>query len=299
MTNFVHVKANAKLNLHLEVLGKRQDGYHALNSVFQTVSLCDELTVSLIAGEGECQVYCSAMNLPKVNTLTKAYEGFCSVSGVKQNVSVTLDKKIPSGAGLGGGSSDAASFLRALNELFAYPLNEDDLFKVALSVGSDVPFFLVGECAVVTGRGERVYPIPVRKDLSFILVYPEIHSSTAKAYELVDVFASEKKVFFGNEKFDGVEKTDVQVITELNKVYNTKVSEWTFFNSFTEPLVENYPKIKDVLTTFKALGADFTEMSGSGSTVFGVFSDTASAKNAYRQLCVDWQYCYCLLPFDS
>ena len=300
MTNFVYVRANAKLNLHLEVLGKRQDGYHALRSVFQKVPLFDDLSVGLIDGNGECQVRCSSMDLPDENTLTKAYKGFCSVSGINASVRVDLDKKIPSGAGLGGGSSDAASFLRALNQMFDYPLSEEDLYRVALSVGSDVPFFLFDDCAVVMGRGEKIYPIASRKDLSFVLVYPGVHSSTAEAYELVDVFASKKKIFFGvTESFDIVEKTDEQIVRELEKVYCKKVSEWNFFNSFTEPLGKKYPEIKDIITAFETLGADFAEMTGSGSVVFGVFEDRISAENAYRKLCDNWQYCYCLLSSDS
>ena len=299
MTNFVHAKANAKLNLYLEVLGKRQDGYHALRSIFQAVPLYDELKVYCIAGKCECKVVCESFDLPKDNTLTKAYNGFCSCSNIDKSVCVELEKKIPSGAGLGGGSSDAAAFLLSLNELFGNPLSSAELYKIALTVGSDVPFFLFGKCAVVTGRGEKVYPIPSRKDLSFVLVYPEIHSSTAKAYELVDVFASEKKILFNStDDFGVVEKKDEQLVLELKKVYNQNVFDWNFFNSFTEPLIENYPKIKEIICSLKTLGADFAEMTGSGSAVFGVFQNDVVAKDAYKKLCNNWQYCYCLRSSD-
>ena len=277
-----HVKAPAKINLHLEVCGKLPNGYHAIKSIFQTVPLYDELDIELTETENSCRVICEKMDLPENNTISKAYRKFCEASGITQSIQVVLNKCIPSGAGLGGGSSDAASLLLALNEMFDYPLDFSQLEEVALTVGSDVPFFLKGGCALVTGQGEVIKPIPARDDLSFVLIYPDEHSSTSDAYALVDDYQDK----YGNRAS----------LDDLEGVYNKKVSEWTFYNSFTQPLFSKFPGIKKAFDDLKALDAEFVEVTGSGSTVFGVFSDSESAKAVYTKLCNDWQCRYCLLP---
>lgn len=287
MLNTMHVKSPAKINLHLRVLSKKSDGFHALESIFQTVPLYDEIEVTLSENEGVCNVRCDAMELPLENTITKTYKGFCERTGVKAGVDVVLTKKIPSGAGMGGGSSDAATFLLALNRMFDEPLARSQLEEIALSVGSDVPFFLSGGCAVVTGRGEVIRSIAARNDLSFVLVYPEVHSSTAEAYRLVDEFYSQNVVVGDPD------------LSDLEPMYNGKVKEWKFFNSFTEPLKNKYPEIKKALASLKDVDAEFVDMTGSGSVVFGVFSDCESAKKAYTKLCNEWKWCYCLLSSDS
>lgn len=283
MTKIRHVKAPAKINLHLEVCGKLPNGYHTIKSIFQTVPLYDELDIELTESENSCQVICEKMKLPENNTLNKAYQSFCKATGITQSIQVVLNKCIPSGAGLGGGSSDAASLLLALNEMFDCPLDFSQLEEAALTVGSDVPFFLKGGCALVTGQGEIVESIPARKDLSFVLIYPNEHSSTAEAYALVDEYQNKNK--------DEIRAP----LDDLESVYNKKVPEWTFYNSFTQPLFSKFPGIKRAFDDLKALDAEFVEVTGSGSTVFGVFSDTESAKTVYTKLCNDWQCRYCLL----
>ena len=277
--------APAKLNLHLEVYPKRSDGYHPIKSIFQTISLVDDLEVSLSGKSLSCVVECDAMQLPVENTLTKTYRLFCQISGVTAGVHVKLTKRIPSGAGLGGGSSDAATFLLILNKMFDYPLGLNQLEEIANLVGSDVLFFLSGGAAIVTGRGDIVEPIKPREDFCIVVVYPDVHCSTPESYGLVDEYFALGKT---------VNETALQ---DLEKMYYEPISEWRFLNTFTNPVATKFPVIFDVMKSLENLGADYVQMSGSGSTVFGVFSNLEVGKDACTNLKRFWNKCYCLTPY--
>ena len=280
MLDVVRDSAPAKLNLHLEVYPKRSDGYHPIKSIFQTISLVDDLVVSLSGKSLSCVVECDAMQLPEENTLTKTYRLFCQISGVTAGVHVKLTKRIPSGAGLGGGSSDAATFLLILNKMFDYPLRLNQLEEIANLVGSDVLFFLSGGAAIVTGRGDIVEPIKPREDFCIVVVYPDVHCSTPESYGLVDEYFALGKT---------VNETTLQ---DLEKMYYEPVSEWRFVNTFTNPVATKFPVIFDVMKSLKELGADYVQMSGSGSTVFGVFSNFDVGKDACTNLKRFWNKCY-------
>ena len=285
MLDVVRDCAPAKLNLHLEVYPKRSDGYHPIKSIFQTISLVDDLEVSLSGKSLSCVVECDAMQLPVENTLTKTYRLFCQISGVTAGVHVKLTKRIPSGAGLGGGSSDAATFLLILNKMFDYPLGLNQLEEIANLVGSDVLFFLSGGAAIVTGRGDIVEPIKPREDFCIVVVYPDVHCSTPESYGLVD------------EYFALGETVNETTLQDLEKMYYEPVSEWRFVNTFTNPVATKFPVIFDVMKSLKELGADYVQMSGSGSTVFGVFSNLEVGKDACTNLKRFWNKCYCLTPY--
>lgn len=285
MLDVVRDCAPAKLNLHLEVYPKRSDGYHPIKSIFQTISLVDDLVVSLSGKSLSCVVECDAMQLPVENTLTKTYRLFCQISGVTAGVRVKLTKRIPSGAGLGGGSSDAATFLLILNRMFDYPLGLNQLEEIANLVGSDVLFFLSGGVAVVTGRGDIVEPIKPREDFCIVVVYPDVHCSTPESYGLVDEYFALGKT---------VNETALQ---DLEKMYYEPISEWRFLNTFTNPVATKFPVIFDVMKSLENLGADYVQMSGSGSTVFGVFSNFEVGKDACTNLKRFWNKCYCLTPY--
>ena len=192
MKNFTE-RAYAKVNFNLRVLPCRTDGYHSIESIFQTVDLYDDLEVTLSESTG-CFVECNSLKLPLQNTLTNAYDAFCSVAGVKvPGVVVNLKKGIPAGGGLGGGSSDAAALIRVLSKICKVNLDAKQLDYIASKTGSDVFFFMHCDkdgtgCAVVSGRGEIIKKIPSRKDLYLVLVFPEIFSSTKEAYQLVDKY---------------------------------------------------------------------------------------------------------------
>lgn len=287
MLDVVRECAPAKINLHLKVMPKRSDGYHPIESIFQTVPLYDDILVKCKGESLGCVVKCDAMRLPVDNTLTKTYNLFSQLTGISVGVQVELTKRIPSGAGLGGGSSDAAYFLRALNKMFDYPLHRNQMEEIATSVGSDVLFFLSDGAAIVTGRGDEVKPILPRNDLCFVIVYPNVHCSTVESYGLVDEYMMLGKADVG------------PTLQQLEEVYRKPVSEWGFMNTFTKPVVTKFPIISEVMENLKILGADFVQMSGSGSTVFGVFSDFNLGENAYTNLKKRWNKSFYLVPSFS
>ena len=278
---FIVEKAYAKVNFNLRVLPCRTDGYHSIESIFQTIDLFDELEVSVIEERG-CFVECPSLKLPLQNTLTKAYDAFCSIAGVNvPGVKVVLKKGIPSGGGLGGGSSDAAALVRALCKICSLKLDENQLDYIADKTGSDVFFFMHCDdkgtgCALVSGRGEVIKKITPRKDLFLLLVFPEISSSTKEAYALVD-----KRLSCGTDDdfvaFDGLEEE-----------YRKNPSDWRFKNTFTPSLCGVYTDLGAALGTLKNSGADFCDMSGSGSTLYGVFTSKQRAKSNMKLLAATW-----------
>ena len=200
MCDSITVPAPAKINLGLKVFPKRADGYHDIQSVFQTVCLFDEITVSLEGEKNTCRVECDAFPLPEENTFTAAYKAFCVLTGIDKGVHVSVKKRIPAGGGLGGGSSDASSFIQSLDNLFGTKLDFSSLNQLAGKVGSDVFFFTHAlnadggkrysrfepYAAYVEGRGELVRQIECRNDFSVVLVLPGVSVSTKTAYGLVD-----------------------------------------------------------------------------------------------------------------
>ena len=273
--------AYAKVNFGLRVLPKRADGFHGIESIFQTVDLYDELTLTTTDEKG-CVVHCSDMELPENNTLTKAYNAFCKVVRCEvPGVRVELKKGIPSGGGLGGGSSDAAALTRMLERLCNVRLSDSELDNIAAETGSDVFFFMHCDergrgCALVSGRGEVVKKIHGRDDLFLLLVFPEVSSSTKEAYALVDEALACGNVLISPE-FD-----------ELELVYRRPPENWTFINTFTPVISAKYKDIGRAIEALRALGCEYAEMSGSGSTVFGIFSSRQEAESAVKELTGSW-----------
>lgn len=289
MSYDVRVKAPAKVNIGLRVLPSREDGYHNIESIFQCVPFYDILHIKQTDSAGcNCIVNCDDMVLPHENTLTLAYKAFCDITGVSASVSVCLEKHIPAGAGLGGGSSDAAALVNALECMYNVQLSMENRWKIASKVGSDVFFFLSPEvvdskCALVSGRGEIVKAFPSRQDLFFVLICPEVHSSTKDAYRLVDNRYAPDWLWSG------------PTYSSLIDEYNSNVKSWSFINSFEDPLVMRYPQIGYALQDLKNAGASYVQMSGSGSAVFGVFESSVLADNATFELRKKWKKCYSLI----
>lgn len=274
--------APAKINLHLKVGERRADGFHNIESIFQKVSLYDELLTEMADINYTCQVVSPGFCLPQENTLTSAYKAFCECTGVSFGVRVTLKKNIPSGAGMGGGSSDAAAMLRCMEKLSGITLTADQKHECAAKIGSDVFFFLSDDAdetaAVVTGRGENVRYITPRNDLFIVLVSPGVHSSTKEAYSLVDSYSSGTAA-------------DCTSLAELEAGYQKPCHKWNFYNSFTAPLKEKYPEIDNALQDMRSVNAGFADMTGSGSVVYGVFASRREAENANAQLSKKWSWC--------
>lgn len=282
MSDGISVAAPAKINLGLRVLEKRRDGFHGIQSIFQTVGLCDELFVTPLSEKNVCRIRCDQMELPRKNTVNIAYEACADIVGEDlPGVEVTLKKRIPSGAGLGGGSSDAAALIFALRK-FGVEITRDSAYEIASKVGSDVFFFLECEgreqfAALVQGRGEIVKPIPPRDDLHWILVFPEVFSSTPRAYARID----EKRVR---------EKAAIQFgACDLEKNYRGPIKDWNFTNDFTSVVADEYQEIRRALDDIRSTGALFCDMSGSGSAVFGVYEDASCLEAAKRRLSGKWK----------
>ena len=220
-------------------------------------------------------------NSTGINTITNAYEAFCAITGNTKGVKVILEKGIPSGGGLGGGSSDAAAFIRGMEKLCDLELTLEQYDRIAEKTGSDVFFFMHCDeegrgCALVSGRGENVKKIQARNDLFLVLIFPEVSSSTKEAYALVDEFFARGKVLVSPE-FD-----------ELELIYRRPPEKWTFNNTFTSVISRKYEEIGRAIEALRALGCVFAEMSGSGSTVYGVFTSRHQAESAIKELSDSW-----------
>ncbi len=280
----IYMKAPAKINIGLKVLSKRADGFHGIESIFQSISLYDELQVSTTNNSRQCLIHCNDMDLPEKNTISNTYNAFCELTGLKFGIDVFLKKRIPSGGGLGGGSSDAASLLKALEKIAEIKLPFSVKETIAEKIGSDVFFFIhccktKNESAIITGRGEIVKKIKSRTDLHFIVIFSEVFCSTKECYSLVD------RDFVIGKSFS------YPLLNELESIYNQPVIGWNFVNSFTPVIVEKYPVIGQALLDLKEAGAPFADMSGSGSSVFGVFESEESAKKALGIIAQNWKKC--------
>lgn len=250
--NFEHMilSSNAKINLGLNILYKREDGFHEIQTLMLPIALGDRLSVE------ESAVFsfeCQGMQLVEgENLCVKAYSLLKKEFSIP-NVSIKLQKNVPIGAGLGGGSSNAAFVLKALNQLFNLKLKQDDLENYAQRLGSDCAFFIGNTTAIARGKGERLekYPLDL-SDYLVLLVNPQIHISTAAAYSEI----RPNKHPFSPES-----------IKELNMV------NWQseIVNDFERSVFHKYPEIRHIKEQLIKSGASYSSMSGSGSTVYGIF----------------------------
>lgn len=260
----ITLNSNAKINRSLLVYPPMENGYHPIQSVFQEISLADTLTVSDL-DKGEFVLESSDPNVPvdDRNILTKVYEAFSD--RLDCGFEIFLDKQIPMGAGLGGGSSNAAAFLNYLNDRFLN-LSIEALAAEAVQFGADVPFFLNGGRAYVSGVGEIIEPLyPVAATEFYVLLYPNIHADTAKVYAAFD------------EYFDGVEKPLIDP--------ETVCAERQGHNDLCEPAMSLYPEIKDVFDWGKDQEST-PFMTGSGSTLYWVFASEEAAQVLSEQLTI-------------
>ena len=259
--------ACAKINLHLNILPRREDGFHDIESIFVKVSLCDTLFVTK-ADKSGCTVICNDETLPQKNTVTRAYDVFCDKTGVQAGVEVRLEKRIPSQAGLGGGSSDGAAMLRALDSLFKTNLIQSDFADMALNIGSDVPFFVYDfKSAVITGRGEIIQPLPQGRDLHFVIVLCTQGVSTLEAYTTFD---------------EAPLRNCALSLRSLKNEFEKEPKLWRFSNGFLPTIRQSVPQVDRNIEALLCHGAEFAGMSGSGSACFGVFGTAERAKNVTK-----------------
>ncbi|MBU3741943.1 MAG: 4-(cytidine 5'-diphospho)-2-C-methyl-D-erythritol kinase [Candidatus Kapabacteria bacterium] len=249
----VHILACAKINLGLEVLRKRPDGYHDIRSVFASIDLADSIEVH---PSTTIEVLCEpAMTAaPEQNLAYRAAQAILAhPSAAGLGAKIVLRKRIPAGGGLGGGSSDAAAVLRAVRAMYALPIPDQDLHHMALSIGSDVPYFLIGGTALVEGRGEVITPISLHLPYHVVVVVPHIHVPTATAYA-------------------GIKTREDNTVQEFLQILdNTHSYKLHLHNRFEEGIFLQHPVLKDVKDALYEKGALYASMSGSGSTMYGLF----------------------------
>lgn len=264
------IDSPAKVNLHLEIGPKREDGYHGIRSLFQQVSLCDTLEMRSLTDTDSCRIEGDFGCSTEQNLIFKAFRLFREETGISGGIDVRVVKRIPEGAGLGGGSSNAASTLIGLNSLFQTDLSANALTRLGARLGSDVPFFCSASLAYVGGRGEEVFPIPGARRLPLLLILPSFSVSTSEAYGWLDEENRDTPFRFDH--------------ASLEREYEENPAQWRYFNAFTPALIERHPQIKGYLEKMRYHGAAYAELSGSGSALFGVFSSKAAAHRAAKGL---------------
>jgi 4-diphosphocytidyl-2-C-methyl-D-erythritol kinase len=254
----MQVLAPAKINLSLKILGRRSDGFHEIETVITPISLYDEIRVEKPSGQTGIVFRCDVPSVPQGddNLVVRAAKAFVARVKIDAAISIQLHKKIPHGAGLGGGSSDAASTLLALNQLFETNLSREALSKIAETIGSDIPSFIFQSAAVCTGRGELVTPLKLRDRLSLLLVKPGFAVSTSWAYHRWQASREIPGVSYATQDFGGQ----------------------TLVNDLERPAFEKFAflaQLKTWLLKQPEVGAAL--MSGSGSTTFAVLREHAEA----------------------
>lgn len=257
------VDALAKINLGLKVLYKRPDGFHELRTVYQTISLADSIVMEFNASRRTRIESKANLDIPD-NLAVRAAALTMHALRMTGHVLLRLTKRIPIGAGLGGGSSDAAAVLLALPVLAGKRIRPDLLIRLAVELGSDVPFFLVGGTALGVGRGSEVYPLPDRPPEPGLVIAPDVHSSTTQAYRAL-----------GREL---TSETPPNIISNFQScVWYSELGApaegWParVENDFEAVVFDEYPRLKSLKKKLLRLGADPAMMTGSGSALFGIF----------------------------
>lgn len=251
--------AYAKLNLTLDVLGKREDGYHDLQSVMQTVSVRDDIEIDVGTGK-PWKLKCSVEGLPtdETNLAWKAAKVFCdTMQKDPDGLEIRITKRIPFGAGMGGGSADAAAVLRALNRHYGNPLSIFALAELGAQVGSDVPFCTLCGTAMVEGRGERLRKLPDMPDCVFVVCKPEFSVSTPELYKKIDEVAIARRP-------DNRAMESALVACDLGKVAENVC------NVFDPVVTADHLELNYIKSIFNSYGAVGFQMTGSGSAVFAI-----------------------------
>ena len=274
------VEARGKINLTLNVLGRREDGYHNLELIFQPISLCDLLTVEKRAEAG-LEFTCSAKELENEDNLVyrtyeRLLEHYPGIGGLR----VHLEKRIPYGSGLGGGSADVAALIRAVNEMFGLQLGRREMMQLGAGLGADVPACLLSRAALGTGMGDQLTLIDTEMEYPLLLLQPEEPFSTAEMYRKLDAAPNLSQEFLSARVQRGLESGNLSEICE------------NLYNVFEEvvPDREQLAELKALLVEY---GASASLMTGSGSCVYGIFKDASMRDRAYEELKKDYQVYAC------
>lgn len=265
------VKAFGKINLTLDVLGRRRDGYHLLDTVMQTVSIWDELEIQT-GGERGVRLECNRESLPldSKNTVYRAAKFFLEDQGlVNEGLTVYIHKFIPSRSGMGGGSADAAAVLRGLNEMYGAGLSDEKLMELGAKVGADVPFCVTGGAARCTGTGTEVSPAPMMPECWLVVCKPPAGMSTPRAYALLDQYPL-SSTQATPRMMDALEAGNLRRVAK------------GLANRFDETI--RMAQVRGVKRAMLGIGALGAMMTGSGSGVYGIFETEQQAKAAMKGL---------------
>lgn len=278
-------KSPCKVNLLLNILGPRPDGFHELETLLHPVKLHDTLRFTRVGQTLELS--CSDQTLPtdSGNLVHRAATAFQEATGARDGVRIHLEKKIPQAAGLGGGSGNAATTLLGLNELFGSPLSAGQLHDLAARLGSDVPFFLQDQPALATGRGERIQPLepfPVLTGAVFLLIHPGFGISTAWAYKQLPRFPAALHGQAGRAR----------KLIELLRGADLAAAGREFYNSLEAPALEKYPLLALFQEFLRAQGVPAVLMSGSGSTTFAIVRAESDARKLENQVQAKFGPCW-------
>ena len=263
----VTLHSYAKINIGLRLLGKRKDGYHDIETIFQLIDLNDTLVFKRLQSDS-VQLSCSDSSIPldKANLVYQAFIHYRKMMQIEGGVNVAIEKRIPAGGGLGGGSSNAAATLQACELLWNKSTPKHVLHRMAFEIGSDVPFFLSGGTALGKGRGEDLTPLILADEFWIVLVCPGFSVSTKWAY-------SQSKIGL----------TNTQKIGTLRALFNeTKVHTWreSAVNELESVVFTRHPELQRIKTQFYEKDAFYASMSGSGSTMYGLFHNRTAAESA-------------------
>ena len=278
----IFVKARAKVNLTLEILDKREDNYHNLRSVFQKINLYDEIWIYKTNGDYfELESNLQSLKMED-NIIYKAYvklkEKYNYISGIK----VVLNKKIPMEAGLAGGSTDCASFILAMNKLFSLKMSKNEVEELGKSLGADVVPCMYNKAVLAEGIGEKITKTDTNFKYYMLVVKPDLSCNTGKMYKKLDEIEREEKAVCTKNVINALENNNIELLAT------------NLYNSFKE--VVDAESIKEELKGNRALGA---LLSGSGSSVFGIFKNKEDVKHAYNNLKNKYKEVYVCLSYNS
>ncbi len=265
------LRSYAKINLSLDILRKREDGYHEVEMIMQTIDLYD--IIELTPTEGEITIKCNKKYVPNDNrnTAYKAAEHFLKVYNIENGVNIVIKKNIPVSAGMAGGSSNAAAVYRGLRSMYKPEVTNDELRNLAVKTGSDVPFCICGGTAICTGIGENITNIKPFKNKILIIVKPNFGVSTAEIYKRFDV----SKIY---------KHPDNKILRQAIERDNLGLLCREMRNLLENVTIVMYPKIKEIKKDLLALGSIGAMMTGSGPTVFGFFDDMLTAQKAFLRM---------------
>jgi len=279
----IRLRSPAKINLYLRVLDERPDGYHNLQNLMQVISFFDEIEIQL-DDEAIVTARCDDPEVPQGddNIAVRAAESLIEECGIQRGANITIVKNIPMGAGLGGGSSNAGTVLLGLNRLLGCPADMALLQKVAIGLGSDVPFFLHGGMAMCTGKGEVIEPFEPLPEFWVVIVYPNLIVSTGSIYNIY-----KKKCLTLNRRGANLLDTDI-----VKGLYSSALAS-VLHNDLEVIVEEVVPEIRIIKEELKASGCEHVMVTGSGSSLFGLCKSrdqSASVSSGLQELLKDERY---------